>query len=100
MFTGVFEVEVRWCVAIRALSKTDTVGVSAYTEWRVFIPPYLFISSSHLLCVLIAKLDFQLNLAPGKHEILPFQAYSYHAFFYTTSDRKIVAPGKESFVLT
>lgn len=75
-----FEVKGRWCVAIRALSKTDTVGVSAYTEWRVFIPPYLFISS-HLLCVLIAKLDFQLNLAPGKHNILPFQRYSYYAFF-------------------
>lgn len=32
VFTGMFEVEGRWCVLIRALSKTDTVGVSAYTE--------------------------------------------------------------------
>lgn len=53
---------------------------------RVFLPPYLFISSPHLLRVLIAKLDFQLNLAPGKHDILPFQRYSYIVFF-TTGDR-------------
>lgn len=81
-----FEVKERWCVAIRAMSKTDTVGVSAHTEWKVFIRPYLFISSSHLLCVLIAKRDFQLNLALGKHAILPFQTYSYLACFYATGD--------------
>lgn len=28
VFTGMFEVKGRWCVPIRALSKTDTVGVS------------------------------------------------------------------------
>lgn len=71
----------RWCVPIRALSKTDTVGVSAYTERRVLILPYLFISSFHLPCVLIAKLDFQLNLAPGKHDILPFQTLLTLSFF-------------------
>lgn len=30
MFTGMFEVKGRWCVAIRAPSESDTVGVSAY----------------------------------------------------------------------
>lgn len=53
MFTGMFEVGARWRVAIGAQSKTDTVGVSAYTEWRD-----LFISSTHLLRVLMNKLDF------------------------------------------
>lgn len=53
VFTGMFEVGARWRVAIGAQSKTDTVGVSAYTEWRD-----LFISSTHLLRVLMNKLDF------------------------------------------
>lgn len=37
-----FEVGERWRVVIGALGKTDTVGVSAYTEWRELIPPFLF----------------------------------------------------------
>lgn len=32
VFTGMFEVEGRWFFPIRALRKTDTVGVSADTE--------------------------------------------------------------------
>lgn len=61
-----FEVGARWRVAIGAQGKTDTVGVSAYTEWRD-----LFVSSTHLLCVLMNKLDFQLDLPPGRQDTLP-----------------------------
>lgn len=32
VFTGMFEVEWRWCVVIRAQERTDTVGVSADRE--------------------------------------------------------------------
>lgn len=46
VFTGMFEVGERWHVAIGAQGETDTVGVSAYTEWRDLIPPFHFVFPS------------------------------------------------------
>lgn len=66
-------------VALRleCLSKTDTVGVSAHTRTGVlsFHPPP---TSGHAL---IAKLDFQVNLAPGKCDMLQFQTWLTFAAF-------------------
>lgn len=91
MFTGMFEVGARWRVAIGAQSKTDTVGVSAYTEWRD-----LFISSTHLLRVLMNKLDFQLDLAPGCQDMLPCPTL----FLYTTATGKILVNNRSHQLLT
>lgn len=46
MFTGMFEVGERWRAAIGAQGETDTVGVSAYTEWRDLILPFHFVFPS------------------------------------------------------
>lgn len=91
VFTGMFEVGARWRVVIGAQGKTDTVGVSAYTEWRD-----LFISSTHLLSVLMNKLDFQLDLPPGRQDTLPQPT----PFLYTMVTRQIPGNNRPHQLLT
>lgn len=74
-------------VALRLerLSNTDTVGVSANAQAVVLSlqpPP----TSGHAL---IAKLDFQVNTAPGKSDTLQFQTWLKFAAFQIRLDLKI-----------
>lgn len=68
-------------VALRLerLSKTDTVGVSDHTRGGglIFSPP----NPQPWARALIAKLDFQVNLAPGMRDTLQFQTWLTFAAF-------------------
>lgn len=63
---------------LRERLKSERDGVFRLLEvvlLTLTISSYLFICSSHLLYVFITDLDFQLNLAPRKHDL--FLTYSH-----------------------